>query len=201
MESYEFTDLDVFMVHAAEVETKIYGTLRMVREDTTFQSQSDAQNYLRQSRGLLSDGDFEHGPVSVSEYFFESLNPDFDEDKFAIWDMIADDQSALKKIFEMFEREGVGSNPEPPTGSLHQSMAWFYPSGAVIQKMSEPDFVQLGIDFLRTNRATTDFEESQRVAALVTFAKHRCIHVWSGESEDWSCDLCGEPSFLPDQPR
>jgi hypothetical protein len=198
MSNYELTNFDVLMIHAAAVETHVYGTLRMVKEETVYFTGPDDVVDLSARRGLIDSST--SGQLSLNEYFFESLTPDFDESKYAIWDMIADDQNTLKEIFELFAREGVGYNPTPPAGVLSQNMTWFYSSEDVIERMRDLNFVNSGIVYLQTTRASSDFEESQRIAALVTFAKHKCRHNWDGESEFWSCKICGEYSFTVQKP-
>jgi hypothetical protein len=198
MPQTELSDLDFFMVCAVDIETNTYGTIRMAKEISTFEPTADGLREAQSTRGLLGqNGD---SPV-VEHYHFELLAPDFDDKDYAIWDMIADHQTQLRDIFELLSFEGVGFNPEPPELMLSQSMTWFYSSKPLSEYTDDPQFVEQAIDFLRNHKADSDFTDSQRVASLMTFAKHRCIHEWDGEPEFWQCLKCGKWSYLDDAPN
>ena len=197
MPETELSDLDFYMICAAEAETNTYGTIRMAKEISIFESGADGVREAKATRGVLGqNGD---NPV-VETYHFELLAPDFDAEDYAIWDMIADHQTELRDIFEKLNFEGVGFNPDPPEHVQSQSMTWFYPAQSLTKYLDDPEFVEQAIDYLRSHTADSDFHDSQRVASLMTFAKHRCVHEWEGENEFWECTKCEKWSYLFDSP-
>jgi hypothetical protein len=173
------SDLDMALLIAVEIEYSFYGTLRMVMESTVFGKTSDGKNQASAERGFLSE---HNGSPLVESYYFELLAPDFDPATYSIWDMLADHQAELKKLFELLEREGVGFDPDPPEGVLSRNMTWFFNNESTQSFAGKREFISNMALFLKTFQASSDFEETQRIAALSTFTKHACEHDFHGEN-------------------
>lgn len=192
-------NLDFLMVCAVDIELKTYGTIRMVKQFTQW-----IPGYVPQPSdyqpGLIAECG---GYYETHQYFFELQNVDFEVENpqtVEIWEMITAHQVLLAPIFERLEKEGVGFNPYPPENATEQSMTWFYPPNSLQHLTGDPQFVSQSVGFLRSCGSTSDFQDSQRVAALITFAKHLCSHEWEGESESWTCSRCNVVSYLAEKP-
>jgi hypothetical protein len=187
------SDLDMALLIAVEIEYSFYGTLRMVMESTVFENTSDGKNLASAERGFLSE---HNGSPLVQSYYFELLAPDFDPAVYAIWEMLADHQIELKGLFELLEREGVGWDSDTPEGVLSRNMTWFFNNESTQSFAGKREFISNMAVFLKTFQASSDYEETQRIAALSTFAKHSCEHDFHGEPEMWTCNKCGAESYL-----
>lgn len=190
---HNLSDLDMALLIAVEIEYSRYSTIRMVMESTVFENCNEGHSLARAERGFLTE---QNGSPLVESYYFELLAPDFDLEVFAIWDILANHQTELRNLFELLEREGVGWDPSPPEHVLSRNMTWFFNNESTQSFAARRDFVTNMSMFLRTYRAESDYEETQRIAALTTFAKHTCEHDFGGESEMWTCNKCGAESYV-----
>ena len=195
------------MILAADIELNTYGTIRMVKEVTSFSTgyEPQATEYLP---GTISDTG---GFYESTRYFFEILNLDFEEENpeaLQAWSKISENQELLGQIFETLGREGIGFNPNPPANVTQQSMTWFYPTqrtflptlSSNLQLTNDRSFSAEAVAFLQSYVPANDFQDSQKVATLMTFSKHLCVHDWEGEPESWICTICQSHSYLGELP-
>jgi len=198
LENSFLSELDTMMIHALDMETNFYGTIRLVMEHTHFDSTPSGISASQAERGLVR---LSEDRLEAETYFFELLSPDFDDGAFSLWDKLANNQSELERLCQFLEREGVGWDPSPPEGVIARSMTWFYPNQSFLHNDKARELLCGGIQACLSLEAKTEFEQAQKTATLSTLVRHQCEHDWDGEPELWECSICGTQSFLDDFPE
>lgn len=198
VDNSSLSELDIMMILSVDLETNVYGTLRLVMEHTHFDNTPSGISASQNERGLVR---FSEGRLEAEAYFFELLSPDFDDGAYSLWDKLAEDQSGLGRVCQSLEREGVGWDPSPPDGIITRSMTWFYPNQSFLHDDGNQELLRGGIQACLSLEAKTEFEQAQKTAALSTLVRHQCEHNWDGEPELWECSICGTQSFLDDLPE